>query len=129
LSHRRPRNPDKAARAAIDAAVAVGAVFDIETHIRAVKTGLLDGLARSHLLRCVFPAPSQPLALGLPSLTAHLAVMADTIYEERAFDCLPILADALEDAGCTSNALLGHLRSPGPHVRGCWALDLVLARG
>jgi hypothetical protein len=38
------------------------------------------------------------------------------------------LADALEDAGCTDAELLGHLRAPGPHVRGCWAVDLVSGR-
>ena len=41
---------------------------------------------------------------------------------------LPILADALEDAGCTSPELLDHLRGPGPHVLGCWALDLLLMK-
>ena len=39
---------------------------------------------------------------------------------------LSVLADALEDAGCTQEAILSHLRSPGPHVRGCWALDVIL---
>jgi hypothetical protein len=53
---------------------------------------------------------------------------AQTIYDDRAFDQLPILADALEDAGCADDALLSHLRGPGPHVRGCWALDLILGR-
>jgi hypothetical protein len=52
--------------------------------------------------------------------------LAQAIYDERAFYRLPLLADALEDAGCTDAELLGHLRSPGPHVRGCWAADLVL---
>ncbi len=51
--------------------------------------------------------------------------MAGAIYEERAFDRLPILADALEDAGCVQRDLLRHLRGPGPHVRGCWAVDLL----
>jgi len=54
--------------------------------------------------------------------------LAEGIYAEAAFDLLPILADALEDAGCADADLLGHLRSPGPHVRGCWALDLVLGK-
>jgi hypothetical protein len=55
--------------------------------------------------------------------------MARAVYAERAFDRLPVLADALEEAGCTDPELLGHLRGPGPHVRGCWALDLLLGRG
>jgi hypothetical protein len=54
--------------------------------------------------------------------------LAEAIYAEAAFDRLPILADALEDAGCSDADLLGHLRSPGPHVRGCWALDLLLGK-
>ena len=55
--------------------------------------------------------------------------LAASIYEERAFDRLPILADALEEAGCDAAELLTHLRGPGPHVRGCWAVDLVLGKG
>jgi hypothetical protein len=54
--------------------------------------------------------------------------LAQAIYEDRAFDRLPVLADALEDAGCTNSDLLGHLRGPGPHARGCWVLDLLLGK-
>jgi hypothetical protein len=59
--------------------------------------------------------------------------LAHSAYEERHLPAghldgtrLAVLADAVEEAGCTSSELLKHLRSPGPHVRGCWALDLVL---
>jgi hypothetical protein len=58
-------------------------------------------------------------------LVLKLALAA---YRDRSFDTLPILADALEDAGCTEQALLDHLRSPGPHVLGCWALDVILGK-
>jgi hypothetical protein len=54
--------------------------------------------------------------------------LARTIYEERAFDRLPILADALEEAGCEAADLLAHCRSGGEHVRGCWAIDLLLGQ-
>jgi hypothetical protein len=54
--------------------------------------------------------------------------LAEAIYREEAFDRLPILADALEEAGCTDAGLLGHLRGPGPHVRGCFVLDLLTGR-
>jgi hypothetical protein len=54
--------------------------------------------------------------------------LAQAIYETRAFERLPILADALEEAGCTDAAILGHCRGPGPHVRGCWVLDLLLGK-
>jgi hypothetical protein len=52
--------------------------------------------------------------------------LAQTIYDSRCFADLPILSDALEEAGCSNADLLGHLRGGGPHVRGCWALDLLL---
>ena len=54
--------------------------------------------------------------------------LAQTIYDDRAFNRLPILADAVEEAGCSDADLLGHLRGPVPHVRGCWAVDLILGR-
>jgi hypothetical protein len=54
--------------------------------------------------------------------------LARGIYDDRAFDRLPILADALIDAGCDDEAILGHCRGPGPHVRGCWVADLVLGK-
>jgi hypothetical protein len=51
-----------------------------------------------------------------------------TIYGERAFDRLPILADALEEAGCDNADILSHCQGPGAHVRGCWVVDLVTGR-
>lgn len=55
--------------------------------------------------------------------------LADGIQADQAFERLPILADAMEEAGCTDTDFLAHLREPGHHVRGCWALDLVLGKG
>jgi hypothetical protein len=54
--------------------------------------------------------------------------LAEMIYEEQAFERMPILGDALEEAGCTDEEILDHCRRGGHHVRGCWALDLVLGR-
>jgi hypothetical protein len=54
--------------------------------------------------------------------------MARTIYEDRRFEFLPFLADALEEAGCTDASILNHCREPGEHVRGCWLLDLILGK-
>jgi hypothetical protein len=51
--------------------------------------------------------------------------LAEQIHAARDLDALPVLADALEDAGCAAADLLGHLRRPGGHVPGCWALDLL----
>jgi hypothetical protein len=55
--------------------------------------------------------------------------LAVGIQADQAFDRMPILADALEDDGCAEPELLAHLRAPHAHVRGCWALDLVLGKG
>lgn len=54
--------------------------------------------------------------------------MAAVIYQDGLFADLPILADSLEDAGCTSQQLLEHFRSSSPHVKGCWALDLLVGK-
>jgi hypothetical protein len=54
--------------------------------------------------------------------------IARAIYEKRAIDRMPILADALEDAGCGDADILRHCREPGEHVRGCWVVDLLLGK-
>jgi len=60
--------------------------------------------------------------------TADVLGVARAIYEGGVFDRLPILADALMDAGCAADAILSHCRGPGPHTRGCWVVDLVLGK-
>jgi hypothetical protein len=54
--------------------------------------------------------------------------VAEVIYDQGSFSEAPILADTLEEAGCGEAGLLDHLRGPGPHIRGCWAVDFVLAK-
>src|SRR5262245_44754127 len=75
------------------------------------------------LIRDLFGNPFRPASVD-PHLLAWnhgtVLALARRIYEGRAFHDLSILADALEDAGCTDAAILGHCRSAGPHVRGCW---------
>jgi hypothetical protein len=61
-------------------------------------------------------------------LTSNVTALAQSIYDERAFDRLPILANALEDAGCDNADILNHCRQPGEHVRGCWVVDLLLGK-
>jgi hypothetical protein len=81
------------------------------------------------LLRCVFGNLFQPpSALDLSLLTPNVVGLVWTIYEERSFERTRELADVLEAAGCTDAYLLAHLRSPGPHVRGCFALDALIGR-
>jgi hypothetical protein len=76
---------------------------------------------------------NDPAAWRSPN--ALVLQLARAAYEERILPGgsldparLVVLADALEETGCTDHRLLDHLRGPGPHVRGCWAVDLVLAK-
>jgi hypothetical protein len=80
------------------------------------------------LARDIFPNPFRPVSLPHGWLTSTVRQIAKGIYQERAFDRLPILADALEDAGCDNQDILQHCRQPGLHVRGCWVVDLILGR-
>jgi hypothetical protein len=79
-------------------------------------------------LRDIFGNPFRPVAVDPAWLTPGVVERARTIYDERTFQRMPELADALEGDGCTNADLLSHLRGPGPHVRGCWALDLILGK-
>jgi hypothetical protein len=81
------------------------------------------------LLRDIVGNPFRPVSVDRAWLAwqdGTVIKLAQGLYEENAFDRLPILADALEEAGCSDVALLSHLRSPGPHVRGCFPVDLIL---
>ena len=99
-----------------------------------------ESKAQADLLRDIFDDPFRPL----PPLPAAVHVrndrtvprIAQAIYDERQMPegtldpaRLAVLADALLDAGCDNEALIQHCREPGPHVRGCWAVDLILGRG
>jgi hypothetical protein len=80
------------------------------------------------MVRDIFGNPFRPVAVDPAWLTATVLALAQGICADRAFDRLPILADALEDAGCDNEQLLEHCRGSGPHVRGCWAVDLILSK-
>jgi hypothetical protein len=80
------------------------------------------------IVRDIFGNPFQPVVLDPAWLTSTVMALAKGIYEERAFDRMPILADALQDAGCDTDDILTHCRGPGPHVRGCQVIDLVLGK-
>ena len=80
------------------------------------------------LIREMFGNPFRPVSLDPAWLTSTVVALAQGIYEERAFDRMPILADALQDAGCDNDDVLSHCRGNGPHVRGCWVVDLILGK-
>jgi len=79
-------------------------------------------------LRDVFGNPFQPVTFAPEWRTDTAVTLARQMYESREFGAMPILADALQDAGCDSTDVLDHCRGPGPHVRGCWVCDLVLGK-
>ena len=79
-------------------------------------------------LRDSFGNPFRPVTIDQAWLTPNVAALARKIYDDRAFDRLPGLADALEETGCTDADILAHCRGPGPHVRGCWVVDLLLGK-
>jgi hypothetical protein len=84
------------------------------------------------LIRDIFGNPYRPPPAIDPAWLVwnggRIPTMARAMYASKRFRDLPILADALEDAGCADEALLAHCRGPGPHVRGCWAVDAILAK-
>jgi hypothetical protein len=83
------------------------------------------------LLRELFGNPFQPVTVDPAWLTwdrGTVLCLARTIAEHGDFAVLPVLADALEEAGCASAPLLNHCRGPFDHVRGCWAVDLLLGK-
>jgi hypothetical protein len=86
---------------------------------------------QADLVREIFGNPFRPAAIDPGWLRWNdgtVPRLARVIYEERDFETLPVLADALEDAGCTEVALLQHCRSGAAHVRGCWAVDAILGK-
>lgn len=76
----------------------------------------------------IFGNPFRPVTFDPLWRSETATALAAGIYEERAFDRLPILADALEEAGCDHPDVLNHLRGSGPHARGCWVVDGVLGK-
>lgn len=90
---------------------------------------LAERRAQSDLIREVFGNPFRAGRFDAAWRTEAAVALAAGIYAEAAFDRLPVLADALEDAGCADPDILSHCRGDGPHVRGCWVVDLVLGKG
>jgi hypothetical protein len=88
----------------------------------------VERVRQCSLLRDIFGNPFRPVSVDPAWLTETVVALAEGIYHERAFDRMPILADALEDTGCDNADMLNHCRQPGEHVRGCWVVDLLTGR-
>jgi hypothetical protein len=77
-------------------------------------------------VRDIFGNPFRPAAFSPEWRTDTAVSLARQMYDSRDFGSMPILADALQDAGCDNEDVLNHCRAGGVHVRGCWVVDLVL---
>jgi hypothetical protein len=91
-------------------------------------TGLASGSHLAALLRDIFGNPFRPISFSREWRTEAVVALARGIYEGRAFERMPVLADAIEDAGCADPHVLEHCRGAGQHQRGCWVVDLVLGK-
>ena len=92
-------------------------------------TAPAEQAAQASLVRCTFGNPFRPVVLLPDWRTDTAVVLARRMYESRDFSAMPILADALQDAGCDNADVLDHCRHPKQvHVRGCWVIDLVLGK-
>ncbi len=88
----------------------------------------IEHAAQAGLLRDIFGNPFRPVPFESAWLTSTVVAIAQGMYESRDFSAMPILADALQDAGCGNDDILNHCRGDGPHIRGCWVVDLVLGK-
>jgi hypothetical protein len=94
-------------------------------------TGLVyaaESAVHCDIIRDIFGNPFRSVPFAPEWRTPTVLAMARQMYESRDFSPMPILADALQDAGCGSDDILIHCRRPGPHVRGCWVVDAVLSK-
>jgi hypothetical protein len=126
--------PTRSAMAWEDAARAIGsaeaaASWQPDTSPPAIDWQLMSAselAIQAALLRDIFGNPFRPVAFDPRWRTSTAIGLARTMYESRDFAAMPVLADALEEAGCDSPDVSSHCRGPGPHVRGCWVVDRVL---
>jgi hypothetical protein len=143
LGRRSPQSASAhAAEAVWEGMMGIGCASAADAACCVAPDGVTAGLDRERAAQCdivrdIFGNPFRPAPAVDPAWLAwhdgSVSRLAQAAYEERRLPegtldpaRLGVLADALEDAGCADADLLGHLRVPGPHVRGCWAVDLLL---
>jgi hypothetical protein len=90
-----------------------------------VRADLDEAAVQSDLVRDIFGNPFRPVTFDPRWRTSDVVGLAQAIYDDKAFERMPILGDALMDAGCEEEQIIAHCRGDGPHVRGCWVVDLV----
>jgi hypothetical protein len=131
--HRRPEAAPAwaAAAASTNSETAIQYVLNAAGCVcpRGWKAGIAEEqAAQCVLLRDIFGNPFHSAWFGPEWRTSTAVALASQMYDSRDFGAMPILADALQDAGYDNDDILNHCRGPGPHVRGCWVVDLVLGK-
>lgn len=96
--------------------------------LEVVPDRVTEATAQCALLREMFGNPFHPVVVDPSWLTSTVLALARQMYDSGDFSPMPILADALQDAGCGDDTILAHSRGPGPHVRGCWVVDALLGK-
>jgi hypothetical protein len=86
------------------------------------------GSRAATIIRDICGSPFQPVTFHPSWLTDTVVTLARVMKGSRDFSAMPILADALQEAGCDNADVLEHCRGPAPHVRGCWVVDSVLGK-
>jgi hypothetical protein len=121
----------RVAHAVADAAGPDDGIFGNAMHSAACDGGKgkdTEDAGQAALIREILGNPFQPAFAEPEWLTSTVLALVRGIHEELAFDRMPILADALQDAGCEDSYILDHCRNAGPHTRGCWVVDLLLGK-
>jgi hypothetical protein len=116
---------EREAAVAVCYAVLEGELFVAANTVRQISANDPRAAIR---IRDIFGNPFRPVSINPDWLTSSVLALAEGIYADRAFDRMPVLADALQDAGCENADILNHCRGDGPHVRGCWIVDLLTGR-
>jgi hypothetical protein len=88
----------------------------------------VEKIIQAHLLRDLFGNLFHPVTASPGWVTREVVELAESIYRENRFDSVPLLAELLEEAGCDNQLILSHCRQPSIHMRGCWAVDLILGK-
>jgi hypothetical protein len=107
---------------------AADAAANAKSDGRQVDDCFVERARHADLIRCIFGNPFRPVSFDPAWRTAGVMAVAQAIYNERHFGNMPILADIMEESGCTNGAVLDHCRRGDVHTRGCWVVDLVLGK-
>ncbi len=131
------RSPTTITAEAVAAVCQIGTELNPELILRCISDAsgrdspedVAGGTAQCELIRDIFGNPFRPVTFSPEWRTDTAVSLARTMYESREFGAMPILADALQDAGCENDDILNHCRDANQvHVRGCWVVDLVLGK-